>query len=335
MTLPSNVTASSALLAAGVWIVGATFLWAGIIKAVEPHVFQRHLVKLGAIKPRFTGAALITVAGLEAGWGTALNLGLAPGFVLPLTAALLVALTAVSWWGVRSGRTTDCGCYGGYVVPSLAQSLLLNGAFAGLTLAAWLAREPADPAPLWKSIAAAGAGALVAGFAAASLSFFRKHERFLVDLNPLKVGRRWRSRWGARIPADDGEHLVSYLGPDCPHCKRWVRVLNAVDQSKELPSVVGIVGTSNEAMQKFVENSGIRFPMRVIPQTLMTRLAWGVPTTVLVSGGRIQNRWSGQMPAEFFERFRDAFFPGAERQQAATADENGSAPRSSATSTSA
>jgi hypothetical protein len=329
MTPLSDLHATMAVLAAGPRIVGATFLWAAIIKAIEPHVFQRHLVSLGWKPSRFIGPALIAVAGLEAGLGTALILGVAPGFVLPATVALLIALTAVSWWGVRTGRTTDCGCYGGYVVPSLAQSLLVNGSFVALTLVAWLVHGGAEPTPLWKFLAASAAGAIVAGFAVTSLSFFRRHGRFMVEMNPLKVGRRWRSRWGATIPHERAEHLVAYLGPDCPHCKRWVRVLNAIAQSADLPSVVGIVGTSNEKLEAFIEDSGIRFPMRTIPQTLMSRLAWRVPTTVLVSDGRIQNQWIGQMPAEFFERFRDAFFP-AERGPLTTVGGNRSGPTSSA-----
>jgi len=332
MTLPSNLHASNALLGAGAWIVGATFLWAGIIKAMEPHVFQRHLVNLGWIQPRFAWPALIAAAGLEAGLGAALILGVAAGVVLPATAMLLVALTVTAWLGVRSGRTTDCGCYGGYVVPSLAQSVLLNGTFVALTLAAWVLHA-AGPTPLWKFIAAGGTGVIVAGLAAASLNFLRKHGRFMVDLNPLKIGGRWRSRWGASIPNTGGEHIVSYLGPDCPHCKRWVRVLNAIDQCAGLPTVVGIVGTTREKLDTFVQDSGIRFPMRAIPQTLMSRLAWRVPTTVLVSEGRIQDRWSGQMPNEFFERFRDAFFPAAERGPATMAGENGSAPTNTAAGT--
>ena len=295
---------------AGPWIVAVTFLWAGIIKAASPHVFQVHLNKLGAIPREYVPASIIAAAGVETGWGLALLLGVAPRVVLPATAMLLVVFTLVSWWGVRSGRTTDCGCYGGYVVPSLAQSIALNATMIALTILAWLASSDVGSTPAWKLILVTAVTIAAGAFAAASLNYQNKHGRFLFDLTPLKIGRTWRSRWGTELTEED-EHLVSYLGPDCPHCKDWVRVLNAIDQTSGLPDVVGVVASSNEQLEKFVEISGIRFPMRIIPQTLMSRLAWGVPTTVLVSKGRIRKQWSGHMPPEFFHRLRDSFFPGA------------------------
>jgi hypothetical protein len=307
----STVQPLGILVAAGPWIVGATFLWAGVIKALEPHVFHAHLIKLGWIPARHANNSVIVAAGLEAGWGTALILGVAPGIVLPATAVALAALTAVSWWGVKTGRTTDCGCYGGYVVPSLAQSIGLNAAFIALTVVAWVARGPAGPTPGWKLLATVGIGIITAGLAATALHILNTKGRSMVELSPLKVGRAWRARWGAGFGVSGGEHIVSYLGPDCPHCKQWVRVLNAISQAPELPRVVGVVATSNEKLDAFVETSGIRFPMRTIPQTLMNRLVWGVPTTILVSEGKIQDQWSGRMPPEFFQRFKDAFFPSA------------------------
>lgn len=297
------------LVAAGPLIVGATFLWAGAIKAVAPHVFQAHVRNFGWIPSRHLDASVIVATALEAGWGMALILGVVPRVVLPLTAVALVILSFVSWWGVRSGRTTDCGCYGGYVVPSIGQSVAMNAALIAITLVAWLAPATAGPTPSWKVFAAIATGGIAGTFAAISLRFLAKNGRFLVDMSPLKPGKTWHARWGATIPDDGGEHMVSYLGPDCPHCRQWVRVLNAIGHSPGLPQAVGVVAASSNTLDRFVEIAGIRFPMTIIPQSLMSRLVWAVPTTVLVSGGKIQEKWSGQMPPEFFQRFKEAFFP--------------------------
>jgi uncharacterized membrane protein YphA (DoxX/SURF4 family) len=290
-------------------IVGLTFIWAGVIKAISPHVFQQHLSQLRLVPHKLRFTSVVIAAGLEVGWGMALLLGVAPPITLPVTAVLLVGFTAVSWWGVHSGRTTDCGCYGGYVVPSTAQSIALNAVFIVLVLIALALGNGTIATPLWKLIAVTLATIVSGGVTVASFRFLNENGRFMIDVSPLKVGGTWRSRWGVSLPYE-GEHLVSYLGPDCPHCKQWVRVLNAIDQSSGLPDVTGIVATTGERLDSFVTASGIRFPMRMIPQTLMRRLVWGVPKTVLVSRGRIQNEWSGHMPPEFFQRFRDAFFPG-------------------------
>jgi len=305
----STVQPFGILIAAAPLIVGTTFLWAGAIKAVAPHVFQAHVRNLGWIPARQLGAAVVAAAALETGWGTALMLGVAPRVVLPVTAIALVILTFITWWGIHTGRTTDCGCYGGYVVPSLAQSVALNGALIALSLLGWLLMETSGPTLLWKLLTAAATGMIAGVFAAVSLRFLEKNGRFLVDMSPLKPGREWRARWGATIPADGMEHMVSYLGPDCPHCRQWAKVLNAMGHASGLPQAVGVIAASSQTLDRFIEIAGIRFPMKIIPQSLMSRLVWSVPTTVLVSGGKIQEKWSGQMPPEFFQRFKAAFFP--------------------------
>lgn len=309
MTLLPDLRSPESWLIVGPWIVGATFLWAGAVKAVAPHVFSAHLAKLERIPAKFNPYAVVAAAGLESAWGIALIFGVAPAFILPATVALLAILTAVSWWGVKSGRTTDCGCYGGYVVPSIAQSIALNTALAGLMIAAWLVLPRSLDTPAWKLVVTGISAVMFGGLTAASQRFLAKRGHFLIDMSPLKVGRRWRSSWGATPAGEATELLVSYLGPDCPHCKKWVRVLNAMQQTSDLPAVAGVVATSNEKLESFVESSGIRFPITTIPQTMMNRLVWGVPTTVLVSGGRIQHQWSGHMPPEFYQRFKLAFFP--------------------------
>lgn len=301
------------LLVAGPWIVGATFVWTGVIKAVAPHVFSAHLTKLGLIKAKLIPYAVVAAASAETAWGVALILGVAPAFVLPATVAVLAILTGVSWWSVKSGKTTDCGCYGGYVMPTTAQSVALNAALMALVTGAWFVIPHSWNTDTWKLIVAGIFAVAFGGLAALSQWFLGKHGHFMIDTSPLKVGRRWRSNWGATPTGEARELIVSYLGPDCPHCKKWVRVLNAMDQTSDLPEVAGVVATSTERLQSFVDGSGIRFPIATIPQTLMNRLVWSVPTTVLVSGGRIQNQWSGNMPPEFYARFRHAFFPDHER----------------------
>lgn len=309
MIVSPHFRSSEFWLLAGQWIVGATFLWAGAIKAVSPHVFSAHLTNLGWIPRKLRYYAVVVAAGTETAWGAALILGVASAFILPATAMLLGFFTAVSWWGVKSGKTTDCGCYGGYVVPSIAQSVALNAALATLVITAWLALPQSIEAPFWKLIVAGLLGLTAGTVALLSQRFLATHGRFMIDMSPLKVGRRWRSSWGAAPGGEVNELLVSYLGPDCPHCRKWVRVLNAMQQTPDLPSVAGVVATSHEELEDFVETSGIRFPISTISQTLMNRLVWGVPTTVLVSSGRIQQQWSGNMPPDFYGRFRQAFFP--------------------------
>lgn len=317
----------------GPTVVGAIFIWSGAIKALAPHGFRNHLAQLKWIPTLLIRSAVTVAAAIETAWGVALIAGVVPRFVLPATAILLAALTIVTVWTIRSGQVADCGCYGGYIVPSLAQSIGLNSLFAALVLVPFALGVGSPEDQSLRLTIALAAGVIAAAVAARSQWLLIYEGRLLFEMSSLKVGSRFKSRWASGATTDlEGEILVSYLGVDCPHCKVWVRVLNAVAASPTLPHAVGLVAGSRDAVATFAETNGIRFPVKAISTTLLARLVYGVPTTVLVESGVIQGKWSGPMPPEFFERFREAFFPGAmEGLEPAPGDGS----RNSATSSSA
>jgi len=318
MSLPSNVSELS------IWrllpgLVGLILLWTAIIKAIAPYNFRRHLASLGWIPENLLSASVVTAAALEAGWGTALVTRMAPGIVLPSTIVLLAGFSFVSWWGVKSGRTEDCGCYGGFIQPSITQSLGLNFLFIGLILIGW-SSQPKILSPSGWQLAAAGiVTVLVGGLAEANRRFEATYGKARFDTNPLKIGKRWRHSWAGGATAQiDGEALVTFLGPDCPYCVRWVQVANAIVQSPTLPGVVGVVATSRDRLESFKVDKGIRFPVALISKSLMSRLTQVVPTTVLIESGRIKDKWVGDMPMDFVDRFKEAFFPTSTRRELAS-----------------
>ncbi|HEX2722479.1 MAG TPA: MauE/DoxX family redox-associated membrane protein, partial [Gemmatimonadaceae bacterium] len=119
-------------------VVGGTIIWTGVIKALAPHTFRRHLATLGWIPANRLAVAVTLAAAFESSWGTALLLRTYPRVVLPASIIMLALLSAISWWGVQSGKATDCGCYGGFIQPSIRQSLGLNAMFATLLFASWV-----------------------------------------------------------------------------------------------------------------------------------------------------------------------------------------------------
>src|SRR6476661_5389526 len=123
-------------------LVGVTFLWTGAIKAIAPRNFQQHLGSLGWVPYRWLEWTVAVITAVELGLGAALVLGVGMQVVLPATAALLVVLSCVSWWGVQTGKTADCGCYGGYIQPSIWQSPGLNATFAAVVLGAFFYLKP-------------------------------------------------------------------------------------------------------------------------------------------------------------------------------------------------
>lgn len=312
---PGFDTGTSALMTIGPRIVGATFIYTGIIKAIAPHTFQNHLSSLGWIPWKFLRPAVTAAAGLEAAWGLALVTGAAPAVFYPATIALLAILTAISWWGVRSGKAKDCGCYGGYIQPSISQSMAINATFIALIALAWRFTTPTMDAALWQITLIVVGGILLAGLTETAQRFESSTGNPMIDTNPLKVGERWKHRWADGATAGiDGEVLVAYLGPNCPYCSQFVKVANAMVQSPTLPKVVGVMSAPDPQVAEYVKNYEVRFPVVTVSQSLMGRLTRAVPTAVLVKSGKIEDMWVGNMPPAIVDRFRDAFFPSLAKQ---------------------
>jgi hypothetical protein len=312
MTFLTKLSASE-WFALGPMVVGATFIWAGGIKAIAPHTFQTHLNDIGLIPRRMTGPAVTVAAGAEVGLGLALLLGVVTMFTYPFTIVLLNVLSAISWWGVRTGKATDCGCYGGFVRPSIKQSVGVNAVFAVLLILALITVPLTTRASYWQLGFVAAGTVIAAGLAETARRFYNRHGRLLFDTNPLKVGHQWRHGWAGGLTQKlDGDVLVAFLGPDCPFCAQWVKVGNAIIQSPRLPKVIGVVAATTARRETFVRDNGINFPVAMISQSLMGRLAQAVPSTVLIENGKIKEQWVGSAPpAAFVDRIKEAFFPEA------------------------
>lgn len=314
MTLLTDISTAD-WMTLGPRLAGTTFVWAGAIKAIAPHTFRNHLASLGWIPRRGLSAAVTAAAGVEVGWGLALVTGLAPAVVYPVTLLLLVVLTSISWWGVHTGKARDCGCYGGYIQPSIGQSVGLNGAFALLVIAAWILGFPSMEVPLWKAAVAIAGGATAAGLADYAQRFLLRTGNLRFDISPLKLGNRWRHSWAGDVTARlEGEMLVAFLGQNCPHCSHFVKIANAMVQSPALPRVVGVMSATDAEVREYCEKLDIRFPVATVSESLMARLTRAVPTAVIVNSGTIQDMWIGSIPPRIVDRFRDAFFPDVAEQ---------------------
>jgi hypothetical protein len=301
------VSIISFLLAA---VVGATLLWTAAIKALAPHTFRRHLHSLGWLPERRLADAVTIAAAAEGAWGIALITGFARGVVIPFSVFMFLLLSAASWWGVRSGKTPDCGCYGGFIQPSIIQSVGLNAVYSILLLVSVAVDSASAPVSVMRIVVVVASAVIFGTTAWWAQRFEWKTGRLLLDTSPLKEGARWRHNWAGGLTSGmDGEVLVSLLGPDCPFCKDWVNVGNAVSRSSELPRMIGVVAAPDDKVRQFIEQNRTRFPVASISPSLMARLTRTVPTTALIEGNQIKRVWSGSMPIEFYDRFRRAFFP--------------------------
>jgi hypothetical protein len=251
---------------------------------------------------------------VEAAWGLALLLAFATGALLPITALALVLMTFLTVWSIKTGKAEDCGCYGDVIKLSMWQSIALNAVYFSLVAIAW-ASHPAAGNETWKLITVAVFAVTIAIVSRISLERqISTGRRLFQSKSPLKAGRQWESSWAGNAKLEAGDNLVAFLGPSCPYCKDWVRVLNVIHSTDALPPVTAIFGARSEAIRQFVEETGARVPITTISARKLNRLAPGVPTTVLIENGRIKEVWAGRMTAAFRNRFKTAFFPSGEER---------------------
>lgn len=282
-------------------LVGLVFLLSGALKALDSGAFLQQVRRYRLLPRRFERPASMLFIGLECGLGAALLAGWPEA--LPVAALVLVFFAGLTAWGTSSGRVEDCGCYGGLVLLTPAQSIALDGLYVALLAVSWVT-APAISLPLeWR--AAVVAAALAAGIAVAAWSA----EKALVDLALLRAGRPWRRNWlkGYSRDLSRGAHFVVFLSRDCPYCKRWVPLLNVIEVRPELPSVVGVMSLQGDPLQAFLGEHMIRFPIAHMPQSLVSLMVTAYPTAALVEDGRIRKKWVGEMPQEYLEKVRQFF----------------------------
>jgi hypothetical protein len=313
----------SALLVS-ISLIGAVILAAGLIKTISPYGFRTHLESLGFIPPQLVAGLTVVSAAIEVAWGTALLLQVSLSFLLPASILGLVILSGITWFSSRNASISDCGCYGGYVSLSPAQSIALNAAFITVLAVSWFAGVRGEATLSSTSIIVIAIGALAGLFTFAAERHDEKHGEPLVDVSPIKVGNRWKDSWAAGATRGlKGEFFVSFMGLSCPCCKLWVKVANAMTHSPEMPQVFGVVAASQAQIASFVHEYRVTFPVSHISQSLMARMTRQVPTTAVIRDGVIQDIFFGLMPAEHSTRLVKAYFPGVSiRQTSGLAEES-------------
>src|SRR5687767_14301096 len=92
--------------------VGVVLLYAGVLKALDSANFLRQVRKYGLLGRALERPATLLFIAFECALGVALIVNASP-LVAPIVAVLLLSFVALTFWGSRSGRVEDCGCYGG------------------------------------------------------------------------------------------------------------------------------------------------------------------------------------------------------------------------------
>ena len=284
-------------------IVGLVFLVTGTVKALSSRKFIEHIAQLGVIPGKIIVPTAIAFIGLECALGAALILHTYPEWLVPGTLGLLILLSLVTIWSTSSGRTEDCGCYGGIAIVTPTQSVLLNLGYITLMGLAWYYPVANYETAGWKWILS------LIFLAAAMVSAQKSIANPVIDLTFLKAGKQWQTKWLANGPYDlqQGNQFIVFLSQDCPYCKRWVPFLNIMNAQSHLPSVTGVMILNNEEIQEFKTKHLVHFPVVSMNKLLYNYMVDGVPTAAVVKDGKVESVAIGEMPPEYAKEIQSFY----------------------------
>lgn len=273
--------------------VGLVLVFAGAVKAIDSRGGVRTAASLRIRRLGHRHLILVVIAGavLESALGAALLLGAWPSLTIPVAAGLFLALACLTVRAERVGGIEDCGCYGGLVLLTPRQSVLLDGVYVAALVFAWLAGGRTSTAgPRAMTIVATAA-------IAAAAAAWASRRRALYDLSRLAHGRRWRNRW---LPGHDlsrGRHLVIFLSSRCTYCKKWVPFLNVL--AAQAQPVLAVMRPGE--LEPFKQAFKIGFPIATMQPLLFSIMVDSSPTAVLLEDGRIAGTWTGELPPQYRE----------------------------------
>ncbi|MFP4412716.1 peroxiredoxin family protein [Coleofasciculus sp.] len=285
------------------FIVGAVLLVTGVVKSLRSQPFILHNYRYGLLPLQIVLPVAIAFIGLESALGVALIFHEFPQWIIPVSIILILILSALNFWSTSSGRTEDCGCYGGLLVITPKQSLLLNLSYILLLAIAWRYPLKDHHTETWQWILA------LIVLASTSTMGWLSRNKPLVDFSRLKTGNRWKRRWLKDSPHDlqQGSHFVVFLSKNCPYCKKWIPLLNIMNAQKDLPQVTGIMSLTQEEIETFKSEQRIRFPVVSMDKLLFGYMVEALPTAVLIEDGRISSKWIGRIPEEFINRIKQYY----------------------------
>ena len=282
--------------------VGVVFLLTALVKSLDVTPFARQLAEYGFARIARSRVVPLLFVGYEWLLGSALLLRLTDALI-PVGLLTIVVFIAITAWGTLTHRVEDCGCYGGFLQLTPVQSILLDCVYASLLAVAWTGRAPVEQwLPAWWQLAIVLA-VTIAGTAMAARSILTPIYKFTL----LGKGKRWKQGWLKESPRDvsQGSHFVVFLSQTCPHCKRWVPLMNVIEVQPQFPQVMGIMSVKGDDKEAFQREHLIHFPITYMPKSRVAFFTNAFPTAALIQEGKIVEKWEGQFPESYLASVRN------------------------------
>ncbi len=170
------------------WVVGAVFIFSGVIKSVDAWGLAYKLeeyfevFEITALNPLAPYLSMVFNT-LEVALGVAVILGVWPVLTTGLLLVLIIFFTFLTGYSALFDAVKDCGCFGDAIKLTPEQSFAKDVVLLGLIVFLWKNRHRIRPVGRW-----APAVAGMATVAAAGVNYYSYACLPLMDFRPYKVG---------------------------------------------------------------------------------------------------------------------------------------------------
>lgn len=225
-------------------------------------------------------------AALVAGWRTKnitfrVSIGLTVIFSILITYAWLV------------NGLIDCGCFGDYIKMNAPQSLAKNALLIALTAYAWHGlRDAQSPEfkPRGKVQLIGFLGAVIV--LAITMTHLPEPKETAPDVDPNKDITYSVTSNGSSFDLSTGEYLIAFLNTECDHCKDSVPGLTTLANDDSLPTFVALMMGDEEKLDTFMLETEASFPMQLIPNLeFMEYILVAPPILYLSQDGMLRHHW--------------------------------------------
>lgn len=275
------------------FLIGSVLLFAGLAKSLYMQPFIGHITSMKIFPKKSNVLIALLFVEIECGLGMSMILHVFPQELVPFTFCLVLVLSVMNFWAVRSGKIEDCGCYGGLISLTPWQSLLLNIAYLIILVVGQVSAITDYKTDMWK-VWVVVIVILISGYLAK-----KSVEYPLIDLSKLKTKRPWQDSWLENENFASGSFFVTFLNRNCADCLEWIPELKNLKTFKESPEIICIVPQDPASIDFIQSEIKSHFSSYLIDPRLFRNLVFLTPTAVLVEEGIISKKWVSTFPNVF------------------------------------
>lgn len=277
-------------------VVGCIILFAAVLKALDPRAFADQIAQYRILPSlSFLAAWCFIIA------ETVIAVGLIAQarvkIFAPLGIALLAAFIGITAYGMVSGVTGSCGCFGNLVHRSPEQVIVEDALMIIALLFALLVlrSEPARRMRLKIGVVTAAALGMAALTAfGGSLPV----DSFVTGLKPGAEFEEWPVE-GFTGNLHSGTHVVFLFSLSDPAVETDISIMNTIAQAPEVPSACGFITDGSEELTRLLFQYAPAFNTGAIEPRFARALYRTLPRTFIIKDGVVTHVWQGiPLPAQ-------------------------------------